>query len=363
LVVSMHAAVTYSNVGSWYYTEKARLATATLFLLATYQAFLQAFFMAILFLVAGFFVPPACDRKGPAAFLRDRAFRLGLPTVLYMFLIGPLTEYYVAGSWRPRPPSSFAIQWVDHIRDGEFLSASGPLWFCVALLIFCFVYATFRVVRGTADEPSTGSDVLPGNAVLWCFILVMAACTFLVRLVQPSGSSFFNLQLADFSQYVLMFIAGIVAYRRNWLTRFPYRRGLRWLTLGATVGFALWLAILIFGGAFKGNLRVYGGGWYWQSAAFVLWESFVCVAICAGLTVLYRAKLNCQGRIAKFLSDNAFCVYVFHPPIVIGAARLLHGSGAAPLAKFAAVTIIGVTVTFALSSLVLRRIPLLRRIV
>jgi len=66
LVVSMHAAVTYSNVGNWYYTENARVGTATLFLSATYQAFLQAFFMAILFLIAGFFVPSAFDRKGPA---------------------------------------------------------------------------------------------------------------------------------------------------------------------------------------------------------------------------------------------------------------------------------------------------------
>ena len=363
LVVSMHAAVTYSNVGNWYYTENARVGTATLFLFATYQAFLQAFFMAILFLIAGFFVPSAFDRKGPALFLRDRGYRLGLPVLLYTFVIGPLTEYYVARSWRPKQPSSFAIQWVDHVKDGEFLSGSGPLWFCVALLIFCVVYAGVRVRLDRTNESWRKSDRLPGNLGLCCFIFLMAACTFVVRLVQPSGSSLFNLQLADFSQYVLMFIAGIFAYRRNWLGRFPYGRGMRWLAFAAAVAFPWWITILILGGAFEGQVSAFGSGWHWQSAAIVLWESLVCVATCLGLTVFYREKFNWQGRTAKFLSDNAFSVYVFHPPILIGTARLLSRSSAPALAKFAALTIISTTVAFALSSLVFRRIPLVRRVV
>jgi glucan biosynthesis protein C len=362
LVVSMHAAVTYSGVGSWYYLEKTKLGRPTLFVFVSYQAFLQAFFMAFLFFIAGLFVPPAFDRKGIGLFLRDRAFRLGLPVVLYMFVIGPLTEYYVAESWRPALPSSFAIEWTNHIKDGEFLGGSGPLWFCLALLIFCVGYAIVRLSLRPAGSCPWPSHEAPGNVTLLSFIVLIAVCTFFVRLAQPSGTSFLNLQLANFSQYVLMFIGGIFAYRGDWLTRFPYRRGLRWLVLTLALGFTLWLTILIFGGAFEGNVKVYGGGWYWQSAAFDLWESFVCVGICTGLLVWYRAKLNNQGRLAKFLSDNAFCVYVFHPPIVIAAARLLHRSSAGPLTKFAALTIISVTLTFALSSIVLRRIPGLRQI-
>jgi glucans biosynthesis protein C len=63
LVVSMHAAVTYSGVGRWYYTEKVQLSELVLFLFVTYQAYLQAFFMAFLFFIAGFFVPQSYDRK------------------------------------------------------------------------------------------------------------------------------------------------------------------------------------------------------------------------------------------------------------------------------------------------------------
>src|SRR5215475_14279633 len=84
LVISMHAAVTYSNHGSWYYNEPAQLNRAGDLTFLTYQVFLQSFFMGILFFVAGFFVPGAFDRKGPGRFLRDRAWRLGMSSLFYI---------------------------------------------------------------------------------------------------------------------------------------------------------------------------------------------------------------------------------------------------------------------------------------
>src|ERR1700759_5457899 len=99
LVLSMHAAVTYSGHGSWYVTEPAKLGIAQEFAFVTFQVFLQSFFMGFLFFLAGYFVPGAVDKKGPAHFLGDRAYRLGLPSLLYIFVIHPLTCYYVAGVW------------------------------------------------------------------------------------------------------------------------------------------------------------------------------------------------------------------------------------------------------------------------
>ena len=95
LVVSMHAAVTYSHVGSWYFVEEPSPGQAELVVFAAYQMFLQAFFMGLLFLIAGYFVPAAFDRKGLGNFLRDRAVRLGLPSLLYMLVIHPLTVYWL----------------------------------------------------------------------------------------------------------------------------------------------------------------------------------------------------------------------------------------------------------------------------
>src|ERR1700744_6055277 len=94
LVGSMHAAVTYSGHGSWYTKEPAHLGLPQEVTFVTYQVFLQSFFMGFLFFIAGHFVPGAVDKKGPARFLRDRAFRLGLPALFFIFVVQPLTCYY-----------------------------------------------------------------------------------------------------------------------------------------------------------------------------------------------------------------------------------------------------------------------------
>src|SRR5215472_14895364 len=93
LVVSMHAAVTYSHLASWYFMEDPKPGLALTAVFATYQVFLQAFFMGLLFLIAGYFVPGAFERKGFGKFLRDRAVRLGVPSLLFMLTIQPLTVY------------------------------------------------------------------------------------------------------------------------------------------------------------------------------------------------------------------------------------------------------------------------------
>lgn len=154
----------------------------------------------------------------------------------------------------------------------------------------------------------------------------------------------------------------MLAARKGWLLKLSFSAGMRWLAVVLPAGLAAWLAILVAGGALEGDVRPYLGGWHWQSAAINLWESFTCVAVCFCLLVLFREKFDSQGRMAKFLSDNAFSVYVFHPPVIIFAALILHSILWAPLLKFLMLTCIGVVVTFALSAAVFRQIPLLRSI-
>src|ERR1700759_3095235 len=82
LVLSMHAADTYSPFGNWYYVDRQPMGLATKIFFGVYQSVLQAFFMALLFLVAGYFSASAFDHKGFTPFVRDRCLRLGVPTLL-----------------------------------------------------------------------------------------------------------------------------------------------------------------------------------------------------------------------------------------------------------------------------------------
>ena len=360
LVLGMHAAVTYSPVGDWYYREHPRLDVATTLFFVTFQGLLQGFFMALLFFVAGYFAASSYDAKGPGPFLGGRLYRLGLPTLLYVAVIGPVTEYFVAHSWRTH--ASFLHEMGLYVTQGRFLSGTGPMWFCAALLIFSGVYAAWRAagLGRTAERAQGGARIKTIHVVM--AVMVLAVVTFLVRLSFPLGSSVLNMQLAYFPSYVLLFALGIVARRRQWITQVDDR--FAWMTAAVCVGIALaaWLPLLVLGGALTNGTAAYAGGYHWQSAALGLWESLVCFGMTFGVLVGFRTWLTGQRSFSRFMSDNAFAVYVIHPPILVGLALLLGPVALAPAAKFAALWCLSAAVCFGLAAPLARRIPLVGRI-
>lgn len=360
LVVAMHAAVTYSHLGSWYFVEDPKPGTLVMLIFATFQIFLQAFFMGLLFLIAGYFVPGAFDRKGLGNFLRDRSARLGLPSLLYMLVVHPLIVYWLLRDFADPDRPALSRAYLPYLSSGRVLSGTGPMWFAVALLAFCAIYGLVRLLGvGTLrNEPEAR---LPARGQLVGLALTMGLCTFLVRTVQPMGTSILNMQLCFFSQYILLFLVGICAWRRNWLLRLPYGFGMRWLALTLSAGTLVWalLAVALVKTHSEDKL---GGGLTWQSALFSFWESFFCVGLCLGLIVLFREKFNRQGRVARWLSDNSFAVYLFHPPLLIAITLAMRDLDAPKLVKFLLATGLGVAVTYLASSLVFRRVPLLKRI-
>ena len=62
--------------------------------------------------------------------------------------------------------------------------------------------------------------------------------------------------------------------------------------------------------------------------------------------------------LARFLSDNAFGVYLIHPPVLIAIAIALHPLAWPALAKAALLTILAAIGSFAASAFVLRKSPL-----
>jgi fucose 4-O-acetylase-like acetyltransferase len=376
LVVSMHAAVTYSHLGSWYYMEDRVVSAPETALFGTYQATLQSFFMGFLFFIAGYFVPGAYDTKGPGKFIRDRAYRLGLPLLFFVFILQPVAIYCI-GLFHGEDvaPDGFTGLYRWYIRSGHWLGGTGPLWFCEALLIFCLGYMVFRMLArpiATAAVPHAPATTpaiarphatsAPGKALIWAVIILIAVLTFLVRFPWPNGTSFYNLQFCYFSQYVLYFAAGTLAFRGGWLSRFSTADGKYWGRVALIGGLLFWAALLVLGGATKGALPAYKGGMHWQSLGMAFWESMTGTAISLYLLVMFREKFNRQGSAARFFSANAFAVYVFHTPILIAISRLVSPVQAPLLLKFLFLTFISLVVSYALCSLLFRKLPLLRRI-
>jgi glucan biosynthesis protein C len=356
LVLTMHATDTYSPFGNWYYTDRGDPSLGTVVFFAIYQSFLQAFFMGLLFFVAGYFTMQAWRRKNAAAFIRGRFVRLGIPTLLYMLLIGPLTQYFLSHTWGT---GGFAHQWLTHLFDGQWLSETGPMWFCAALFIFSLAFVAIQKVRRPALPPAKN---LPGRGAIVAFIIGLSVSTFLVRIISPENKSFLNVHLGDFPQYILMFSVGIVAYRGAWLARISHPLAVRW-SVGSLLFSIPLLAILIFArGSAQVDRQAFDGGYNFVSAIKCLWEAFVCFGMSVGLLAWYRRAFDHQSAWTKYLSDNAFAVYLFHPPVLIAIALTLRGLSAPALVKDLMLSLGACVATFALSGVIFRRLPLLRNI-
>ncbi|KLU62359.1 glucans biosynthesis protein C [Peptococcaceae bacterium CEB3] len=96
-VVMHHLAVTYSGVGSWYYHESSHLGKISELWFVFYLSFQQAYFMGLLFMIAGYFAAGSYDRKGFGRFVGGRFKRLVIPSLIYMAVITPFIEYAELG--------------------------------------------------------------------------------------------------------------------------------------------------------------------------------------------------------------------------------------------------------------------------
>lgn len=240
-----------------------------------------------------------------------------------------------------------------------FLSATGVMWFAAALFAFSLVYGLVRlVVRRQAPVPDR-KQLEPSFAKAVALILIISLFAFLIRIVQPIGTSILNMQLCFFASYIVLFVVGIMAYRNNLFNKISYRTGKRWLVSGIPLGFLAWLALVIMASASR-NTSALDGGLTWQSAGYSVWESFVAVAMGIGLITVFKEKFNHQSKLVKTLSGNSFAVYMLHPLIFVPVTLLLSPIALYPIAKWLLLCVICVPLCFAATHFVLRRIPLLK---
>jgi glucans biosynthesis protein C len=304
-----------------------------------------AFFMGLFFFISALFVPIAFDRKGAFSFLRDRAFRLGVPLVVVSLgAFAPLgyTAYAATGGSLSFP--AYVVQ----IYLGQWQVDVGHLWFLEHLLVYALVYAGWRIA--TERRPHAWRQRLPGDSAIAAFVVLLGAVTAVVRFQFPIDR-WINLfgvvptEPAHLPQYAALFCIGLVAARANWLERMPTRRGLKWLALGALAA-ALWIA---------------RPDWLGRNglSSALLWsfcESLICVGLSIGLLTAFRASPWRPGRIAGWLAPNAFAVYVLHVFPVVALQALIIPTPLPPLVKFACVSIVAVPLCFALAA-GLRRLP------
>lgn len=344
LVILHHVAVTYSGLPLWYYTEKPGSGVAAL-VLGLFITANQAWFMGAFFLLSGYFTPRSYDRKGARQFLRDRLLRLGLPLLVFYFVLSPIASL---GSYDGGSVVAFYASSI----------GSGPLWFVLALLVFDMAYAAFRLATRDRAPRTAHEPTRPAYAVVFGFVLVLAASSYLLRIGMPVG---FWVPVIDFPssaylpQYATFFALGMVAYRRGWFHAIPARMGKvgACMAMGATVVF---LPLALAGG--PSNITGHGT---LGSLFFALWDSTFAVGMVLALLTFFRRRLDTQGRLRRYLSSHVFTVYVTHALVVTAAGYALSAVDLPTLLKFAIAAVIALPACFALAGPV-RRLPGVRRV-
>jgi surface polysaccharide O-acyltransferase-like enzyme len=354
LVIAHHAGQAYGTTGgTWPVFESLRSA-----LLSPFFAVNAMFFMGLFFLVSGYFVPLAYDRKGAAAFLKGRLVRLGIPILFFgLFVFSP-----IAYSWQPGRPS--LTEFVRYLYRTGWQELYMHLWFLVHLLMYSIGYVVWRqlaqrVQRYAKSEPTGSNPRLPTHGMILLFVVALTLIGWVVRIKYPLDRWVPILILiaepAHLPQYIGMFVIGILSYRGDWLRRLPTNTGMIWLAIGLAAAAGYYAYDLV--GTRPLSQIIAKGGKDWRSLVFCTWEAFVCVGLGVGLLVLFREWLNrAPSKLMAAIVRAQYGAYIFHLLVVLGVQTGLATVLLSPFPKFVLATFTAAVLSFGLGHLA-RQLP------
>ncbi len=343
LVVIHHVSIVYGGAGSWYWKETQPLN----FSLIVFNTVNQSFFMGFFFLLAGYFSRHSIDRKGTKIFLLDRFIRLGIPLLVYFFIISPFTIALA----HPSPGVSLITRTLQMAQASEF--EPGPLWFVFSLLIFSCLLALIYHYKPTL----IGSlSKIPNTLTIALTLISLGACTFAVRLLIPVGETVVWLQLGYFPMYIVLFILGVFAFQNRLLTSIEFSNIKIWLPIAV-----LLISILPFimdnplgNGPFEGGANL-------NALFYALWEPFVACGIILSALYFFTVRSHSLNHLFKPLSPLAYGIYIIHPPIVVATSITLHSWQQDVTTKLLVNSGISIAACIALSWFILK-LPYIRRV-
>jgi len=210
LVVIHHSVVNFTHFGNG---DRMRWLGFDLVVLIN-----DSFFMAFMFLISGLFVHDSLTRRGAAEYLRRRAWRLGVPLLVSIFVLIPIAYY--ASFLRYHLPGTtdfnFFHYWGRMITTGPW--PSGQSWFLWVLLVFDVVAAAIwtmapkilsafgQLIFALRDRPMTA---------FVAFMIVSVVSYLPLDLVFGSGAWFepghypFPIQTSRILLYPAYFLTGV----------------------------------------------------------------------------------------------------------------------------------------------------------
>ncbi|GAE32629.1 acyltransferase family protein [Alkalihalobacillus hemicellulosilyticus] len=356
-IVTVHVALAYAPDIWWFFKDETE--NTSLFV---YYQLINPIAMTLFFLLAAYFLPYSFDRKGISKFLKERFKRIGLPFLLGVFLvIIPLHFFYhvqfrncgYENIWDYTVTIFFGIGGEQGICQDRWLTVWPDLkvahfWFLQHLLIYAVFYAFFRYIQQKYSFSLTQKKLSPKSNHILFLIGLLSILTFILRIWYPLDYwdgflGAIQIEYANWPKYFIFFLVGLIAFRMNWLQKFPTRSGFQWLLCGVI----LLVCSFVFDDYFSVVLTP--GGFNLASMIWSVWDCTMTTSLCIGLIVLFRETLNGTGRLIRWLSANTYGVYIFHVPIVAIIQFLLIQLPVPIFVKVSIEMILGILFSFAFS--------------
>lgn len=324
LVFYHHSAIAFGASGGWYYIAKEATSGWTQGLLSASMAVDQSYFMSLFFFISAYLLPASFERKGVMGFMADRLNRLGIPLLLFYFVLNPVLVYWIYGSW--------------------YEPGFGPMWFVFTLLVCESAYVAYRCLCKKRIAIKWKEYSWKGAL---SFIFCMGVLAFLLRLWVPVGRNVLGLQLGFFPLYLGMYFLGIVAYRNQWLERLNKKVATAWLAIVLFVCLPLLLCVMHMN---MDRMADFSGGWNLPALFYAMWEPVMCVGISYFLLACGDTYFNKPYKWIQGLSRDSYAFYIIHPFVVVGCVMGMERLPVSPLTRLALVCVIGIPLCFMLAA-------------
>jgi surface polysaccharide O-acyltransferase-like enzyme len=335
--------------------------------------FNDSYFMAFMFFISGLFVRDSLVRKGPALFLRGRAWRLGVPYLVSVLVLIPIAyyptflRYHLPGT----TDFNFLHFWWHTLTVGPW--PSGPAWFLwVLLALDAFAAVIWSVAPGMVAALgrlilSARNRPMPAFVV---FLIVSVAAYLPMHLAFGDDTwlefSHFPLpiQTSRILLYTAYFLAGVGVGAAGLRTGLLAERGWlasRWpVWLGFAAAFYVAILVLVYAHHnwvvdFNSPPLVWRAGY---GLAFATYSGAMAFLVSA----LFLRFASAEWRLLDALRPSAYGVYLLHYIFVIWLQYAVYGYPLPAAVKFAIVLAGTLSLSWGLTA-ALRRIPAVARMI
>ena len=335
--------------------------------------FNDSFFMAFMFFISGLFVRDSLVRKGPARFLCDRAWRLGIPYLVSVFVLMPIAyyptflRYHLPGT----TDFSFLHFWWGTITVGPW--PSGPAWFLWVLLALDAIAAAVWSVAPHVIETLGQLLLKLRNRPMTAFgvFLALSIATYLPMHLAFGDISWLELgrfplpiQTSRILLYAGYFFVGVgvgaVSLRTGLLTENGElaRRWPVWLGFA----FVFYAAILLAVYAHHNWVTNFDSPPLVWKVAYGL--AFACYSAAMPFTVtaIFVHFANSRWRLLDAVQPSAYGIYLVHYIFIIWLQYALYDEPFPAFVKFAIVFAGTLSMSWAVTVMA-RRIPLVSRMI